>query len=435
MPSSNEGTLDDRQKMDQRQLKLDYKRQSELSKEEEEEAFRTVEQELQTVFKQMELSDPLNNVSLIKDDVTRSNIGSSGDSEKMIQRLNDELREAQDLANTEKHKCSELQGQLHQLQDEVTSLREQIDDSASARDELQIARGELQSARDQVKSLKRDLEAGSAQRDRDIGAVQANLATVSKELDKWRETAHKYENEIENLQQDLQQQSEQWQKTAQIQADEMRSLQVECKGLQMECSVLRSEKQDILNEHQVEKSSLQSYCEALSAEKEDITKTHLKDKDNLQSECAALHSENKVALQKWQQLETELTSSRAQNAEQSRSLKGLERSQQELEKRLADLQLQQQHDNTEWQTKLEEAESRSEALQREAEEAKAELLDAKDKYEKMEQEKQSLTDELDGCKANMKEIQERGTKNPWMIWGPVIAVALTAAAVQLKKLT
>lgn len=38
-------------------------------------------------------------------------MGSSGDSEKIIQRLNDELREAQELANTEKHKCIELQGE------------------------------------------------------------------------------------------------------------------------------------------------------------------------------------------------------------------------------------------------------------------------------------------------------------------------------------
>lgn len=39
-----------------------------------------------------------------------------------------------------------------------------------------------------------------------------------------------------------------------------------------------------------------------------------------------------------------------------------------------------------------------------------ELSDLKEKYEKTEQEKQSLTDELEGCKANMKELQEKGTK-------------------------
>lgn len=45
-------------------------------------------------------------ISWRPDDLSRS----SSDSEKMIQRLNDELQEAQELANSEKHKCRELQG-------------------------------------------------------------------------------------------------------------------------------------------------------------------------------------------------------------------------------------------------------------------------------------------------------------------------------------
>lgn len=39
-----------------------------------------------------------------------------------------------------------------------------------------------------------------------------------------------------------------------------------------------------------------------------------------------------------------------------------------------------------------------------------ELSDLKEKYEKTEQEKQSLTEELEDCKSNMKELQEKGTK-------------------------
>lgn len=44
------------------------------------------------------------------------------------------------------------------------------------------------------------------------------------------------------------------------------------------------------------------------------------------------------------------------------------------------------------------------------EDAKTELSDLKDKYEKAEQEKQSLADELEDCRANMKESLEKGTK-------------------------
>lgn len=43
-------------------------------------------------------------------------MGSSSDSEKVIQRLNDELQEAQELAKIEKHKCRELQGKRKSTQ-------------------------------------------------------------------------------------------------------------------------------------------------------------------------------------------------------------------------------------------------------------------------------------------------------------------------------
>lgn len=102
-------------------------------------------------------------------------------------------------------------GQLKQLQDEMGVLRQQIDVSAGSHD------AELQGAREEAKALKRALEAATAERDRDIAAIQTNLSSASKELDKWRQTANKYEREIDDLQRDLQQQSKQWQKTAEIQ--------------------------------------------------------------------------------------------------------------------------------------------------------------------------------------------------------------------------
>lgn len=44
------------------------------------------------------------------------------------------------------------------------------------------------------------------------------------------------------------------------------------------------------------------------------------------------------------------------------------------------------------------------------EDAKAELSDLKEKYEKAEQEKQALSEELEDCKANMRDLAEKGTK-------------------------
>lgn len=48
----------------------------------------------------------------LTDDLTRSDMGSSGDSEKIIQHLSGELREAQEQANAEKYKCVELHGKI-----------------------------------------------------------------------------------------------------------------------------------------------------------------------------------------------------------------------------------------------------------------------------------------------------------------------------------
>ncbi|XP_075883201.1 sarcolemma associated protein b isoform X2 [Nelusetta ayraudi] len=391
-----------------------------------------------------EVNDPLTSVTLIKDDLTKSNLDSSSDSEKIIQHLNDELQEAQGLANSEKRKCMELQGilqeerkenkhqadesakqmkllqgQLQQLQGEIGVLRGQLDASPGLHDELQRAR-------DETKALNRALEAAAAERDRDVTAVQMNLSAATKDLEQWRQTANKYQQQIKDLERDVQQQSIQWQKTAEIQASELQSMQVECNGLLKECSALRSEKQDVANKHQKEKSGLQSECASLRAEKEDLLKTQQRENAGLQDECTNLRSGKEAALLKQQQLEKDLASLRSQNAELGGSVKALESSQEELEKRLAAVQLQHQQDNAKLQTQLDEADSHSKALERENEDTKAELSDLKEKYEKAEQEKQALSEELEDCKANMKDLAEKGTKKPWMIWGPVVAVALTA---------
>ncbi|KAG7267299.1 hypothetical protein CRUP_000297, partial [Coryphaenoides rupestris] len=44
------------------------------------------------------------------------------------------------------------------------------------------------------------------------------------------------------------------------------------------------------------------------------------------------------------------------------------------------------------------------------EEGKTELSDLKEQYEKAEQEKQSIADELQGCQAEMKLLHEKGAK-------------------------
>ncbi|KAK7884159.1 hypothetical protein WMY93_027282 [Mugilogobius chulae] len=379
-------------------------------------------------------NDPLNNVTLIKDDQNRTNLVSSGDSDKMIKRLSDELREAQEMANKEKHKNIELQaslekerkekkqqsddsarqikvlqGQLQQLHEEVGNLREQLNGSSNSQEELQ-------KAKDEVKSLKRALDEAKAER-----------AVIAKDLDKWHQTAAKYEREIESLQRDLQQQSQQWQKTAEIQASELQSVQLECNNLQKECVSLRSEKQDTAMKNQKEKSTLQAECAALKVEKEDLIKSHQKEKNSLQTECSNLRSEREAVIKKQQQMEKDLASSRAKNTELTNSLKNLEKSQQNLEEKLSSSELHYQDECVKLQTQLDEANSRSDTLQKECDSALVELSSVKETYEKTAQQNQLLVDELNQCKENIKEIQEKGTKTSLMLPIQAIAIGLVLA--------
>ena len=111
--------------------------------------------------------------------------------------------------------CTIWTGQLQQLQSEVSVLKAQRDEDHSR------SHGDQQAAREEVRSLQQALEAAAAQRDRETAAARSSLATVTQDLDKWRQTAGKYEREIDSLQGDLQQQSLQWQKTAEIQGNAM----------------------------------------------------------------------------------------------------------------------------------------------------------------------------------------------------------------------
>ncbi|MEQ2184237.1 hypothetical protein GOODEAATRI_005827, partial [Goodea atripinnis] len=78
----------------------------------------------------------------------------AGDTEKVISYLHRELLEAQDLANTGKQKCLDLQAQLGKLQADMEALREQRESTiCSTREELYSAQEEVQ-LQQQLKSHK-----------------------------------------------------------------------------------------------------------------------------------------------------------------------------------------------------------------------------------------------------------------------------------------
>uniref|UniRef100_A0A8C1QZ54 Sarcolemmal membrane-associated protein n=1 Tax=Cyprinus carpio TaxID=7962 RepID=A0A8C1QZ54_CYPCA len=321
---------------------------------------------------EQELNESQNRVSLLKD----RNL-EAGDTEQVIPHLHRELQEAQELANTGKQKCLELQAlleeerrtnrqqteesakqirflqtQLAKLQSDMEALREQRENTIST------TREELYSAQEEILVLRHAMEAATAEREREIAALQGDLSVVTAELDKWRQTAVKYEVEISNLQASFQLQSQHQERASQLQG-ELEKLQGECSSLQNECDSLRAEKTTLM--------------------------------------------------QKLHRLEEELDSSRERSETLSSSLNALEKSQGDLANKLGSIQDQHQQDASKLKIQLAQAESRTRDLQKEYDDTQNLLSDLRQQYEQTEQEKLSINDELEQCKVNLKLLQEKGS--------------------------
>ncbi|XP_052425404.1 sarcolemmal membrane-associated protein isoform X5 [Carassius gibelio] len=353
---------------------------------------------------EQELNEPQNRVSLLKASalcvfVEMDRNLESGDTEQVIPHLHRELQEAQELANTGKQRCLELQAlleeerrtnrqqteesakqirflqtQLAKLQSDMEALREQRENTIS------ITREELYSAQEEILVLRHAMETATAEREREIAALQGDLSSVTAELDKWRQTAAKYEVEISNLQASFQLQSQHQERASQLQG-ELEKLQGECCSLQNECDGLRAEK------------------------------TTLK--------------------QKLHRLEEELDSSREQSATLSSSLNALEKSQGALENKLGSIQDQHQQDASKLKIQLAQAESRTRDLQKEYDDTQNLLSDLRQRYEQTEREKHSIHDELEQCKVNLKLLQEKNSSSGWMPWMPMVAAVVAVTAVVL----
>uniref|UniRef100_A0A673NN32 Sarcolemmal membrane-associated protein n=1 Tax=Sinocyclocheilus rhinocerous TaxID=307959 RepID=A0A673NN32_9TELE len=347
---------------------------------------------------EQELNEAQNRVSLLKGNPSILLCG-TGDTEHVIPHLHRELQEAQELANTGKQKCLELQAlleeerrtnrqqteesakqirflqtQLAKLQSDMEALREQRENT------ITTTREELYSAQEEILVLRHAMESATAEREREIAALQGDLSVVTAELDKWRQTAAKYEVEISNLQASFQLQSQHQERASQLQG-ELEKLQGECSGLQNECDSLRAEKTTLM--------------------------------------------------QKLHRLEEELDSSRERSTTLSSSLNALEKSQGDLENKLGSIQDQHQQDASKLKIQLAQAESRTRDLQKEYDDTQNLLSDLRQRYEQTEQEKYSINDELEQSKVNLKLLQEKGSSSGWMPWMPVIAAVVLVTAVVL----
>ncbi|XP_054906099.1 sarcolemma associated protein a isoform X5 [Poeciliopsis prolifica] len=343
-----------------------------------------------------ELNEPQNRVALLKAELNRAGLD-AGDTENVISYLHRELLEAQDLANTGKQKCLELQAlleeerrsnsklteestkqiqylqtQLGKLQADMEALKEQRESTICS------TREDLYSAQEEILVLRHAMETATAEREREIAALQADLGGVRTELEHWRSTAAKYEEEISRLQEAFAQQQQQQNTASQ--------LQEECATLQQRCA------------------SLQQDCDGLRAERRDLT-------------------------DKLQHLEAELSSTREQSLVLSSSLESLEKRKEVLQDQLGSLENQHLEDASRLKTQLDQAQARTHTLQKEYEDTQSQLFDLRRRYEKTEQEKLNIHQELEQCRSSLKLLQDKTSSSGWSPWMPVIAVmvAVTAA--------
>ncbi|KAG7493213.1 sarcolemmal membrane-associated protein isoform X5 [Solea senegalensis] len=325
---------------------------------------------------EQELNEPQNTVALLKVELHRAGL-EPGDTEQVIHHLHRELLEAQELANTGKQKCLELQvlleeerrsnsqlteestkqiqylqTQLGKLQADMEALREQRESTICS------TREELYSAQEEILVLRHAMEAATAERERDIAALQADLGSVRSELEHWRSTAAKYEEEINRLQEAFTQQQKQHNSATQ--------LQVECVTLQQRC-----------------------VC--------------------LQQDCDGLRAERTALVDKLHHLEAELSSTREQSLVLSNSLESLEKREEVLQDKLGSLENQHLQDASRLKSQLDQAQAHTHTLQKEYEDTHSQLLDLRQRYERTEQEKLNINQELEQCRSSLKLLQDKSS--------------------------
>uniref|UniRef100_A0A3B3TNW2 Sarcolemmal membrane-associated protein n=1 Tax=Poecilia latipinna TaxID=48699 RepID=A0A3B3TNW2_9TELE len=359
-----------------------------------------------------ELNEPQNRVALLKAELNRAGLD-VGDTENVISYLHRELLEAQDLANTGKQKCLELQAlleeerrsnsklteestkqiqylqtQLGKLQADMEALREQRESTICS------TREDLYSAQEEIIVLRHTMETATAEREREIAALQADLGGVRTELEHWRSTAAKYEEEISRLQEAFAQQQQQQNTASQLQGGACVRVDIRLRrGKLHGCSLL----------------SLPEECAALQQRCA-----------SLQQDCDGLRAERRDLTDKLQHLEAELSSTREQSLVLSNSLESLEKRKEVLQDKLGSLENQHLEDASRLKTQLDQAQARTHTLQKEYEDTQSQLFDLRRRYEKTEQEKLNIHQELEQCRSSLKLLQDK-TSSP-SILQPVQAI-------------
>uniref|UniRef100_A0AAQ5YKL1 Sarcolemmal membrane-associated protein n=1 Tax=Amphiprion ocellaris TaxID=80972 RepID=A0AAQ5YKL1_AMPOC len=127
--------------------------------------------------------------------------------------LEEERRSNSKLTEESTKQIQYLQTQLGKLQTDMEALREQRESTICS------TREELYSAQEEILVLRHTMEAATAEREREIAVLQSDLGSVRSELEHWRNTATKYEEEISRLQEAFTQQQQQQNTASQLQGE------------------------------------------------------------------------------------------------------------------------------------------------------------------------------------------------------------------------
>uniref|UniRef100_A0A8C6MJ40 Sarcolemmal membrane-associated protein n=1 Tax=Nothobranchius furzeri TaxID=105023 RepID=A0A8C6MJ40_NOTFU len=291
-----------------------------------------------------ELNEPLNRVAQLKTELSRAGL-EPGDTEQVIHHLHRELLDAQELANTGKQKCLELQVKTHSFMKKTTTQLEKLQaDMEALREQRESTicstREELYSAQEEILVLRHAMEAATAEREREIAALQADLGNVRTELEHWRTTAAKYEMDISRLQETFMQQQQHQNTASQLQGEQ---LNPRLNKFKLVCACVRA--------------------------------------------C----------------------STREQSLVLSSSLESLEKRKEVLQDKLGSMENQHLQDESRLKSQLDQAQARTHTLQREYEETQSQLLDLRQRYERTEQEKLNIHEELEQCRSSLKLLQDKTT--------------------------
>ncbi|KAK6318667.1 hypothetical protein J4Q44_G00098780 [Coregonus suidteri] len=312
--------------------------------------------------------------------------------------------------NEPQNRVALLKGQLGKLAVDMEELKEQRESSIGSTQE------ELYSAQEEVLVLRHAMEAATAERERDIAALQRDLGGVTAELEKWRQAAAKYEQEINSLQATFLQQSQHQQRAHQLQG-ELDRLQKDCSSLQQECEWLRSEKTTLVDrlhrlETELDRFQGAGVCQSSRYSQGEMRRVGL-------GYCRRLlhmtqPAERPMLLLPYcfqSQQQSDFQGHRLQREEMipgrdcSQSRPRLTAGPTPPERGM----IQFTYCSHSWPRLL-----AGHSLQREYEDTQNLLCDLRQCYERTELEKRSINDELEQCKVNLKLLQDK-SKNPVVV--------------------